>query len=203
MTKSRKKTSCDKTNKTKSWWSEREIDQEKEMGLGTHLRIGILFKTSLFVAPRAELRERHYPWQITTLPLWSSHGTLGCLKTWPSGAYSAHKKRGHWQILGLAHRGGIHTWSGGGWWQWGWWWRGFPEMRRNHLGKGWYEPYITCQMMMSFGFIWSLIKMMDLLEPVMDIFMPGSARTCMCSTIWLWNQDFNAMNNNWTTYFFF
>lgn len=48
----------------------------------------------LFVAPRAELRERHYPWQITTLPLWCSHGTLGRLKTWLSRAHSAHKERG-------------------------------------------------------------------------------------------------------------
>lgn len=37
--------------------------------------------------PKAELTERHYPWQITTLPLWDGHGTLGCLKTWLSRAH--------------------------------------------------------------------------------------------------------------------
>lgn len=29
------------------------------------------------MASGAELSQRHYPWQITTLPLWSGYGALG------------------------------------------------------------------------------------------------------------------------------
>lgn len=63
---------------------------------------------SLYLPP-AKLKAFHYPWQITTQPLWSGHGTLVCLKTWPSCAHSANKERVYWQIFGWSHRGAIHT----------------------------------------------------------------------------------------------
>lgn len=63
---------------------------------------------SLYLPP-AKLKAFLYPWQITTQPLWSGHGTLVCLKTWPSYAHSANKERVHWQIFGWSHRGAIHT----------------------------------------------------------------------------------------------
>lgn len=74
-------------------------------------RMGLLLckaALSLYFPP-AKLKAFHYPWQITTQLLWSGHGTLVCLKTWPSCAHSANKERVCWQIFGRSHRGAIHT----------------------------------------------------------------------------------------------
>lgn len=149
------------------------------------------------MAPRAELSERHYPWQITTLPLWSSHGTLGRLKTWPSRAHSAHKERGRWQILGLAHRGGIHTTSGG-WWRW---WRGSSEMSKNHSGQG------RCDIVLKAPASWwchhlassrdrSAVEILDVIRRLVKVV---SMQTCMYSFInynRVWIQSFTGLIAN-------
>lgn len=69
------------------------------------------------MASGAELSQRHYPWQITTLPLWSGHGALGgalenvaapCPLSVQRGIAWGELKGGtQWQILGLIHSGGI------------------------------------------------------------------------------------------------
>lgn len=68
------------------------------------------------MASGAELSQRHYPWQITTLPLWSGYGALGgalenvaapCPFSAQRGIAWGDSRGTQWQILGLIHSRGI------------------------------------------------------------------------------------------------